>query len=247
MKPSKKFANRKNQLQSHSTIFLQLGILLALVLVYTAFNFKIVKNFTPLPHSALINLEPDIYVLPEFTMEQKEEIKTKNKPQQPKILTDFQIDNTPSDNDTPEFIDTPDDPKVDLDALVDNLPEDDSEPSNVPFVLVEQAPRFPGCKGKTEKEFRDCFNTKMKKFVNKKFNTGNPSISNLYGKQKIFVQFLIDKEGNITEIKVKAPHKSLEKEALRVVHKLPKMIPGKQRTQNVGVRYTLPIAVYLSK
>ena len=51
----------------------------------------------------------------------------------------------------------------------------------------------------------------------------------------------IDKNGEIINIRAKAPHKRLEKEAIKVVNKLPKMEPGKQRNRNIGVKYTLPI------
>ena len=61
------------------------------------------------------------------------------------------------------------------------------------------------------------------------------------GKQRIFALFTIDKNGLVTDIIIKAPHKKLEKEALRVIEKLPEMIPGKQRKRAVAVKYTLPI------
>jgi len=106
-------------------------------------------------------------------------------------------------------------------------------------VLVEQAPRYPGCTEKSEKDYKKCFNEKIKRFISKKFNT-NIDID-LSGKQKIYVLFEIDKNGDITNINAKATHKRLEKEAIKVINKLPKMIPGKQRNRNVGVKYTLPI------
>jgi len=63
----------------------------------------------------------------------------------------------------------------------------------------------------------------------------------LTGKQNIYVQFKIDKSGNVSEIKASAKHIKLKKEAIRVVGKIPKMIPGKQRGENFEVMYTLPI------
>lgn len=62
------------------------------------------------------------------------------------------------------------------------------------------------------------------------------------GLQKVFVLFTIDKEGNITDVQSRAPHKKLEEEAIRVIASLPKMIPGKQKGEAVGVKYSLPIA-----
>jgi len=57
------------------------------------------------------------------------------------------------------------------------------------------------------------------------------------------VQFKIDKSGNVTEIKARALHTKLEKEAIRVIDKIPQLIPGKQRGQNIEVSYSLPIII----
>ena len=54
--------------------------------------------------------------------------------------------------------------------------------------------------------------------------------------------FKIDKEGNIIDIKARAKHPNLEKEAIRVISLLPKLIkPGYQRGKPVIVPYSLPI------
>ena len=52
----------------------------------------------------------------------------------------------------------------------------------------------------------------------------------------------IDEKGNIGQVRARAPHPRLEKEAARVINSLPKMKPGKQRGKPVGVMYSLPIA-----
>ena len=62
------------------------------------------------------------------------------------------------------------------------------------------------------------------------------------GIKKIFILFAIDKNGDIVNIKVRAPHKSLENEAERVIKLLPKITPGRQRNRAVNVSYALPIA-----
>jgi hypothetical protein len=55
------------------------------------------------------------------------------------------------------------------------------------------------------------------------------------------VIFKIQKDGSISEIKSRAPHPELEKEAIRVIKALPKMQPGMQRGKPVVVPYSLPI------
>ena len=82
---------------------------------------------------------------------------------------------------------------------------------------------------------------KITKFVQKKFNTDLAGDLGLSGRQRISVIFKIDKTGNITGIRARAPHPGLEKEAARVIGMLPKMKPGKQRGKAVTVPYSLPI------
>ena len=83
---------------------------------------------------------------------------------------------------------------------------------------------------------------KIQKFVQKKFNNELANDLGLdAGRQRISVQFKIDKNGNVTGVRARAPHPKLEQEAINVVKQLPKMTPGKQRGKAVGVLYALPI------
>ena len=82
---------------------------------------------------------------------------------------------------------------------------------------------------------------KIGRLISRRFNTGLGEQLGLTGKQRISVQFKIDADGNVTEIMARAPHDRLEKEAVKVVGKIPQMIPGKQRDKNVSVIYSLPI------
>jgi len=120
--------------------------------------------------------------------------------------------------------------------------EEEEEIADVPFAVIENVPIFPGCeKMKNNQARKDCMSAKVKKLVNKKFNTELGSELGLSGVNKIFVQFKIDKTGKITNIQSRAPHPRLKKEAERVIKLLPKMTPGKQRGKAVGVLYSLPI------
>ncbi len=112
---------------------------------------------------------------------------------------------------------------------------------DIPFALIENAPIFPGCEG-TEEELRACLQDKISAHVNANFNSEMAKGLGLEaGVKKIFVMFKIDKDGNIAEVKSRAPHQSLADEAIRVIESLPKMIPGKQKGEAVGVKYSLPI------
>jgi len=58
---------------------------------------------------------------------------------------------------------------------------------------------------------------------------------------------VIDEEGNVVDAKVlKGIGYGCDEEALRVVNSMPKWKPGKQRGDNVRVRFVLPIRFVLN-
>lgn len=116
--------------------------------------------------------------------------------------------------------------------------EDDKD---VPFAIIEKVPVFPGCKGYNA-QLKKCMSIKISEHVSSNFNIKRAKGLGLKGIQRIIVNFKIDKKGNVVNIHARGPHPKLEKEAVRVVKSLPKMIPGTQRGENVGVIYSLPIA-----
>jgi protein TonB len=119
--------------------------------------------------------------------------------------------------------------------------EEVEEDVEVPFSVIENVPKYPGCEKGTNSEKRKCMSKKIEKFIQKKFNTDLAGDLGLTGKQRINVIFKIDKNGNVTGVRSRAPHPHLEKEAARVVNLLPKMKPGRQRGKAVVVPYSLPI------
>ena len=122
------------------------------------------------------------------------------------------------------------------------LVDEEEEEITVPFAVIEDVPVFPGCENEKNNQARkDCMSEKINDFVNRRFDTGLGSDLGLSGINRIYVQFRIEKNGNITVLGARAPHPRLQQEAERVVNMLPKMQPGKQRGQPVGVLYSLPI------
>ena len=118
----------------------------------------------------------------------------------------------------------------------------DEEIADVPFAVIENVPVYPGCeKKRSNAEKKKCMSEKVQKFVQKKFNTELAGDLGLEGRQRIAVQFKIDKNGDVVNVRARAPHPKLEQEAVKVVKALPKMVPGRQRGTAVGVLYSLPI------
>ncbi|MDA8591383.1 energy transducer TonB [Flavobacteriaceae bacterium] len=115
------------------------------------------------------------------------------------------------------------------------------EDVEVPFSVIENVPEYPGCERGSNADKRKCMSEKIAKFVQRKFNTDLAGDLGLSGRQRISVIFKIDKNGNVTGVRSRAPHPRLEKEAARVINMLPKMKPGRQRGKPVIVPYSLPI------
>lgn len=112
---------------------------------------------------------------------------------------------------------------------------------NVGFAVIEKVPVYPGCKDGTNEELKNCMSQKISTFVGQNFNIRKGSKGLKPGVHRVYVNFKIDKTGQITNIKSRAPSPKLEQEAIRVIKKLPQMIPGQQKGKNVGVIYSLPI------
>ncbi|MDC7999434.1 energy transducer TonB [Aequorivita todarodis] len=118
----------------------------------------------------------------------------------------------------------------------------EEEIADVPFAVIENVPIYPGCENEKGNDAKKkCMSSKISEFINKKFNTDLASDLGLDGRQRIAVQFKIDKNGKVVDVRARAPHPRLEKEAVSVVQSLPDMTPGKQRGKPVGVLYSLPI------
>jgi TonB family protein len=75
------------------------------------------------------------------------------------------------------------------------------------------------------------------------FNLRYPQEAAAKGIQgRVFIQFMVDKEGNVTDVMVvRGAHKLLDEEAIRLVESSPKWKPGKQNGVPVNVRFTFPI------
>ena len=108
---------------------------------------------------------------------------------------------------------------------------------DVPFAIIEDAPIYPGCENVIKSERKKCFQQKIFKHIRKNFRY--PEIAQEMGIQgKVYMRFVIDVDGSITRIEVlRSPDRNLGKEALRIINKLPKMTPGKQRGRPVRVPF----------
>lgn len=114
------------------------------------------------------------------------------------------------------------------------------EKEEVSFMLIDQAPTFPGC----EEGDKDCFSSSIQKHFVKHFDADLPNSLGLSkGRKRIFIAFNIDKEGNVVDVKARAPHKAIKEEVLAVMNSLPKVTPGEMNGENVIVKYSIPFTI----
>lgn len=103
----------------------------------------------------------------------------------------------------------------------------------ITYEAVEEKPEYPG--GMAE----------LINFMSR--NIKYPIISQENGVQgKVFVQFVIDKEGNVEEVAIATgvdPY--LDAEALRIIKMMPKWKPGKHDGKEVNVKCTIPVGFRL--
>ena len=105
--------------------------------------------------------------------------------------------------------------------------------TNKVYNVVEIMPQYPGGLGQ------------MFTFISKNLKYPNGRICAV---GKVFVQFLVEKDGSVTSIKiVRGIHPLLDAEVERVVKLFPKWTPGKQDGENVAVRMVIPIDFHLGK
>ena len=101
------------------------------------------------------------------------------------------------------------------------------------FKSVEQMPQFPGG------------DAALMEYIESHIQYP-PTYAEIHVQGKVVVQFVVDKTGEIGEVKVvRSVDKDLDDEAVRVVKTLPKFIPGRQNGQAVSVWYTLPVTFKL--
>ena len=111
--------------------------------------------------------------------------------------------------------------------------------ADVPFAVIDQVPVFPGCESLgSNEEKKKCMTEKVTEYVSENFDGGLAEQLGFKGTNRVIVVFKISPEGNVTDVRARAPHPDLEAEAIRVISSLPQMVPGIHEGKNVGVSYS---------
>ena len=234
MEPKK---NPKSDLNRRSMIFFQLGMILMLFITWRAIENKTYEKAEI--NQDMLNLGDDLEEDIPITVMNIPPPPPPPPPPAPEVIEVIE-DEADIEETIIESAEVNQEEEImEIDEIEEAIEE---EIADVPFAVIENVPVYPGCeKKRSNAEKKKCMSEKVQKFVQKKFNTELAGDLGLEGRQRIAVQFKIDKNGDVVNVRARAPHPKLEQEAVKVVKALPKMVPGRQRGTAVGVLYSLPI------
>jgi len=236
MQPKK---NEKADLSKNSSLYFVIGLSLILLISWQAIEWKTYDK-SLYGYEALDVEEDDDEEIP-IT----EQLKTPPPPPPPPPPAPEVIEVVEDEEEVEETViestETNEDEIVEVEEVEI---EEEFEDVNVPFAVIEDVPIFPGCEKVAKSERRNCFQEQMNKHIRKNFRY--PEIAQEMGIQgRVYVNFIIAKDGSISNIRMRGPDKNLEAEAQRIISKLPQMTPGKQRGRPVRVPFSIPITFRL--
>jgi periplasmic protein TonB len=217
----------KADLESKRRIFLQTGIVLALVLVLVAFEWKTYDRKVV-----------DLGVLEQDFVEEEDIPVTRQETPPPPPPPDPSTELVIVEDDVEieqEFV-------IDVEATATTVVRDyvpiqvkeEEIAEEVIFTIVEENPSFP-----------DGDEARMRYLAQ---NIKYPQMARESGIQGIvFVTFVVERDGNITDVRLlRGIGGGCDEEAIRVVKGMPRWTPGKQRGQPVRVQFNLPIRFTLN-
>ena len=232
MQPKK---NPKADLNKDRNLYFVIGLTLVLGVTWGSIEYKTYEKVFDL--SALDMLEDDDEDIP-ITEQLKTPPPPPPPPPAPEVIEVVE-DEEEVEETVIESTETDQDEIVEVEVL-----EEEFEDVDVPFAIIEDVPIFPGCESVSKSERRNCFQDKINQHIRRNFRY--PEIAQEMGIQgRVYVNFIIAKDGSITNIRMRGPDKNLENEAQRIISRLPQMTPGKQRGRAVRVPFSIPITFRL--
>ena len=221
----------KANLEDKRLTFVFMGLIVALAILYTAFEWT-QREITV--HEAE---NEDFLVEEEIQIDQTFQEETPPPPPEPEEVPEVieEIKIVEDDVETKDVDFSSEDKKdevVEIKQVVIEEEEEEEEVEEV-FMVVEEMPEFPGGMQKLMKYFSD--------------NVRYPVVAAENGIQgRVICQFTVWKDGTIRDIVVvRGVDKSLDREAIRLIENMPNWKPGKQRGKAVSCKYTVPVSFRL--
>jgi len=216
--------NKKADLEKMYRLFLNVGLCTSLLLVILAFEWPAYRESGIVELGKLNDDFEDIIEIPP----------TDQPPPPPPKIQLPEIIEVENEVEIEEEIEVIIDVEVtELTVIEDIVAKPKDEEVEKVFDIVENDPEFPG----GMKAFY--------KYVGDNMNYPTQAIR-MGIEGRVYVQFVVDKEGNLSEvIAIRGIGAGCDEEAERVLRESPKFIPGKQRGRPVKVRMVMPIVFKL--
>jgi protein TonB len=228
--------NPKADLSKNIGLYFVIGLAAVMAITYTALEWKSYEGGNEYDISMNVddNLDEEVPMT--------EQIKTPPPPPPPAAPEIIEVVEDEEEVEETVIESTESNEEEEVMEVDDVEVEEIDEDLDVPFAVIENVPVFPGCEKESNK--RACFNKMMQKHISRNFRY--PEIAQEMGVQgRVSVMFTIQKDGSIGNVRMRGPDKNLEKEAARIIAKLPRMTPGKQRGRAVRVPFSIPITFKL--
>jgi protein TonB len=229
----------KSNLENFSKLFMQIGLVVALFVTYVSIEQKTYDKTYGDLGSAVMNadMDEDIPIT-----ERVEPVKPKTPPPPAPEKIEIVEDEEEVVETIIESTETDESEAVVVEEIIE-IAEEEEFTEDVSFMIIEDVPVFPGCKG-NKAELKKCFSKMVQKHFGRKFDSELPNELGLSpGRKRVFIGFKIDRQGNVVNIQARAPHPKIKDEVIKVMNLLPKMKPGRQRGKPVGVKYSIPFTL----
>jgi protein TonB len=215
-------------LERKKTLFTEIGLVVALLLVLVAFEWRTYqKTITLITRGTQLTTEEEMVPITQPDLPPPPE-----KPVvKPKVVSNvIQIVNDNVKVENPIIFSEDEDSKIQVMDYTAMEEEEDEVVEDIPFAIVEEKPKF---MGGDENEFR--------RWVFQ--HIAYPDLAKENRVQgRVMVSFRVTAEGKVADVKVlRGVDPSLDKEAVRVISMSPLWTPGKQRNKTVPVRFIFPV------
>lgn len=222
----------KASLENKRLLFVELGFVAALLLVWGAFSYTSKDKKT----DVFADVEQELIEEEIIPITQETPPPPPETPKIPVLSDQIDIVDDEIALDDDMFMNLEDDANIGVEIMdyVEEVVEEEEEEEAIPFQLVEEKPTF---QGGDANEFSKWVNSRLV----------YPEIAKENGVQgRVTLQFTVNPDGSVSNVKVlRGVDSSLDKEAVRVVSSSPKWKPGKQRDRAVKVTYTFPVIFQL--
>ena len=222
----------KANLENKKLLFTEIGLILALLVVYFAFEWSTAEKQVAVLEDTTQVVETEEMV----PITQETPPPPPSAPKIPVLSDQIDIVDDEIQVDDDMFMNLEDDSNMGVEIMdyVETVEEEVVEEEAIPFAFVEEKPSFMGGDANA-----------FSKWVNERLVY--PEIAKENGVSgRVTLQFTVNTDGSVSNVKVlRGVDSSLDKEAVRVVSMSPKWTPGKQRDRAVKVTYTFTVIFQL--